>query len=428
MRGCPPARGKSRRSSRLALKDIWKRTYRPLTDECSLALRRRLLEWQEMKEFNIKQKEIDDAHARRLGLLRRALDERSRSRIYARAAVDTLRTEAGRSARSRVGVHPSATHQDAAEALISEGKTLAEGAVFAAPTPVSNLTGKDARRRKAGRDIISEYANYSSTQYAPITREGTKLDKDSHIFDVTRVAPHLNGHGLLNQLGDEPPARLTETIVKVPIPQSELPAKTAEDRHAATLRQDLATLTSVLEDERNPQAAADRKEAARLAALPAWSPSKTRVEEKDATPEKETTPEDEELAEAHAYFGNLLENVEQGRQSIRELRDAATTPATAAELSADDDKEARGGARWNGGPRTRSRGLSLLLCWIAPLEGAGARGGEGARASLAKTAISSGGRASRPRRTAARPRSASRRGPTRRVKFHSHCRRRPSRL
>ena len=52
-------------------------------------------------------------------------------------------------------------------------------------------------------------------------------------------------------------------------------------------------------------------------------------------------PEDEELAEAHAYFGNHLENVEQGRQSIRELRDAATTPTTAAELSADDDKEAR---------------------------------------------------------------------------------------
>ena len=112
----------------------------------------------------------------------------------------------------------------------------------------------------------------------------------------------MNGHGLLNQLGDEPPARLTETIVKVPIPQSELPAKTAEDRHAATLRQDLATLTSVLEDERNPQAAADRKEAARLAALPAWSPSKTRVEEKDATPEKETTPEDEEPGRGPRLF------------------------------------------------------------------------------------------------------------------------------
>ena len=313
----------------------------PATDECSLALRRRLLEWQEMKEFNIKQKEIDDAHARRLGLLRRALDERDQDREFMQEQrVDTLRQKRGE-VRDRALESIQAQRIKTLRKLSLARGRLSQKEPYSAPTPVSNLTGKDARRRKAGRDIIAEYANYSSTQYAPITREGTKLDKDSHIFDVTRVAPHLNGHGLLNQLGDEPPARLTETIVKVPIPQAELPAKTAEDRHAATLRQDLATLTSVLEDERNPQAAADRKEAARLAALPAWSPSKTRVEEKDATPEKETTPEDEELAEAHAYFGNLLENVEQGRQSIRELRDAATTPATAAELSADDDKEAR---------------------------------------------------------------------------------------
>ena len=87
----------------------------------------------------------------------------------------------------------------------------------------------------------------------------------------------------------------------------------------------------------------------------------------DATPEKETTPEDEELAEAHAYFGNLLENVEQGRQSIRELRDAATTPATAAELSADDDKEARrnGGRHGCGAPWKESPVL-LAMASSAP--------------------------------------------------------------
>ena len=125
--------------------------------------------------------------------------------------------------------------------------------------------------------------------------------------------------------------------------------------------------------------------AARLAALPAWL-SKTRVEEKDATPEKETTPEDEELAEARVLRESSGERGT-GASTIRSCG-RGHDAGDGGELSADDDKE-RGGARWNGGPH-RSRGV-VASSLRSP--GARARGGEGRRGAGGPL-ISSGGRAS----------------------------------
>jgi hypothetical protein len=34
------------------------------------------------------------------------------------------------------------------------------------------------------RDIIQEYANYGSTAYAPITRDGLSLDKKANKYEV----------------------------------------------------------------------------------------------------------------------------------------------------------------------------------------------------------------------------------------------------
>lgn len=301
----------------------------PATDECSLALRRRLLEWQEMKEFNFKQKEIDDAHSRRLGLLRHAINERDQDREFlAEQRVETLRQKRGE-------VRDRALEGIQAQRIKTLRKlSLARGRLQlpASETPVVALSGKDARRKRGNRDIISEYANYSSAVYAPVTRTGTKLDKESHVFDVTRVAPHLGGHGVLNALGDAPHPRLTETFVRVPVARADLPAKTAEDRHKAQIAHDLETMTVVLQDERDPVAAKIRK-ASEGTQLPPWSPSKQNVE-------KPPTPVDAVVDEAAAQLQEAVDFFEPLIQTGAAALDAARRGDEAVDAAREDHDDA----------------------------------------------------------------------------------------
>ena len=97
VRGCPPARGRWRRSSRLGLKSAHlEANLPPATGRVFFSFKKKAPGMAGDEEFNIKQKEIDDAHARRLGLLRRALDERDQDREFMQEQrVDTLRQKRG---------------------------------------------------------------------------------------------------------------------------------------------------------------------------------------------------------------------------------------------------------------------------------------------------------------------------------------------
>ena len=64
----------------------------PATDEASLGLRRKLLELQEMREFRLRQREMDEAHEERLDLLRQALVDRDQDNEFlAEQRVEALR-------------------------------------------------------------------------------------------------------------------------------------------------------------------------------------------------------------------------------------------------------------------------------------------------------------------------------------------------
>ncbi len=69
----------------------------PATDEASLGLRRKLLELQEMREFRLRQREMDEAHEERLDLLRQALVDRDQDNEFlAEQRVEALRHGHGR--------------------------------------------------------------------------------------------------------------------------------------------------------------------------------------------------------------------------------------------------------------------------------------------------------------------------------------------
>jgi len=57
---------------------------------------------------------------------------------------------------------------------------------------------KNVEQKGAKRDIIEEYANFGSTVYAPITRDGLSLDKKANKYEVQPEA--LSSYAGLNEL------------------------------------------------------------------------------------------------------------------------------------------------------------------------------------------------------------------------------------
>lgn len=63
------------------------------------------------------------------------------------------------------------------------------------------------------RDIIEDYANFGSTVYAPITRDGLSLDKKANKYEVQPEA--LSTYVGLHELSRTLPAKVFESNISV---------------------------------------------------------------------------------------------------------------------------------------------------------------------------------------------------------------------
>lgn len=63
------------------------------------------------------------------------------------------------------------------------------------------------------RDLIEDYANFGSTVYAPITREGLSLDKKANKYEVQPEA--LSTYVGLQELSKSLPAKVFESKVSI---------------------------------------------------------------------------------------------------------------------------------------------------------------------------------------------------------------------
>ena len=146
----------------------------PATDEASLTLRKKMMELQENRECDMRTGEMDKAHAERLAVLRSAIEERDQGNEFlAEQRVEALRLR-------RV------EEKDRALAAIQSKriKILRKLTKARADLPTGELNGASKR------DIINEYADFSSKVYAPTTRSGQHPDKHPGKFDVTgKVLP-----------------------------------------------------------------------------------------------------------------------------------------------------------------------------------------------------------------------------------------------
>lgn len=182
----------------------------PFTDEASLALRKKLMEGQEMKELRLRSLELERAREERLALLKRAMDERDQGNEFmVQQRIEALR-QSKVEERERHQKQLQQRRIKVLRKLTKARESLSDGG------------------HKKGRDIIEEYANCASAVYAPIQREGRRLDRDAIKFDVlSKTAPITTFDAIVDMEHALPPS-----MTRAPIPTVK-PVKSASTSQAA---------------------------------------------------------------------------------------------------------------------------------------------------------------------------------------------------
>ena len=150
----------------------------PTSDEACFTLRRQLMEQQEFREWNKREEDIKRLQNERLNLLQSALVEREK---------ETEEKHAQRTEEIRLR---KTEDKERAHAKIQRKRIKVLRKMYKAR--------KNVETKGAKRDIIEEYANFGSTVYAPITRDGLSLDKKANKYEVQPEA--LSSYAGLNEL------------------------------------------------------------------------------------------------------------------------------------------------------------------------------------------------------------------------------------
>lgn len=145
----------------------------PFTDEASMTLRKKLMENQEMREFRVREAEIDRKREERLAQLQEAINERTESNeLLASQRVEAIRQ----------------LRMDEREAAMTKIRAK-RIKVLRALARKRNVADKQIYSGHE-RDIVADYFDKASEIYAPIKREGKGVKPDPTKYDVMlRMAP-----------------------------------------------------------------------------------------------------------------------------------------------------------------------------------------------------------------------------------------------
>merc|ERR1719506_2913396 len=168
----------------------------PMTDEQSLTLRRKMMGEQELRDWTVREDQILEVHQEKLGKFDAAL----RRRAEAREAHWDERIEHQRQIKL--------TEKDKEISQIQRRRIKALRKLSEAR--------KHVEAKQDPRDVVSEYAEYGSEVYAPLTRNGLiTRDKMAHLYE-TRPAQLESLDGLLELEASLPAKLLEPTHVKKP--------------------------------------------------------------------------------------------------------------------------------------------------------------------------------------------------------------------
>jgi len=172
----------------------------PMTDEVSLALRRKMMGEQEMRDWNVREEQILELQQEKLG----TFDANLRERAAAREAHWDERIEHQRQIKL--------TEKDKEISQIQRRRIKALRKLSEAR--------KHVEANCEPRDVVAEYAEYGSEVYAPLTRSGLiTRDKLAHLYEPRPAMAQLESLDGLLELEASLPAKLLEpTHVKRPLP------------------------------------------------------------------------------------------------------------------------------------------------------------------------------------------------------------------
>lgn len=172
----------------------------PFTDEACLGYRKKLMEMSEVRQFQIREAEIDSKRDERLLKLKHALEERDESNEF----LASQRIESIRQAKME---EREKNLQKIRKQRVKVLRRLARHRNEANPVLSDHVK----------RDIINDYFDKGSTAYAPVQREGTDIKQRVNSYEAsTRIAPINTMNDLINLETAIPRKHLMETQVRVP--------------------------------------------------------------------------------------------------------------------------------------------------------------------------------------------------------------------
>lgn len=340
-KGLPAGQAEIELIERNRKKKAFEASLPPMTDEASFLLRKAMLETQETREWAYREAEIDYLHEQRIALLRHALEERDRENAFlAEQRVDALRQK-----------------------LVHEKENSVERIQQERVTALRKLTKKrqfghaTSPTRDRTRDIISEYADFGSKVYAPVTRDGKSGKIDIVEAGIGKAQYKQLEH--LHALEATVPARM---LVSSKLKPAEKSVRTAKERKQAAIEAHLLKIESIIK--KSKEASPGESDASPTLGSPAsMSPSMRRRSQlqsqtlvRPPTPDYTTTSdEDESMADAVRLLQKLLrgravqnmmfEGKERRAELIQELRasDEEAQRAAASKTSKHirDDEDAK---------------------------------------------------------------------------------------
>uniref|UniRef100_A0A8C6HHT8 Cilia- and flagella-associated protein 91 n=1 Tax=Mus spicilegus TaxID=10103 RepID=A0A8C6HHT8_MUSSI len=227
-RGLPAGQAEVEMIERAREKRAWEATLPPLNDSVQAEKRRKMMNAMERKEWAFREGEIEKLQELRLEVLKQLLKRREENQNELNMRHLNNQWYKLQEAKEAKVAQIRHKHVSDVRKLMGKGK---------------NIEGKLQRR-----DIISDYSNFASQVYGPLSRLGRFPDNNSEDFVVRNH--YLNTYEGLVELESSLPDFVTQPRIKPPKPQI-ITTKAGFLKRTARMDYELAEVHKALVDKKN---------------------------------------------------------------------------------------------------------------------------------------------------------------------------------
>lgn len=275
----------------------------PMTDELSMALRRKMMGEQELREWNVREDEIAEVQAEKLGKFEAKMREHKEMReLHWDERIEHQR-------------QIKLTEKDKEISQIQRRRIKALRKLSEAR--------KDVDSKKELRDIVKEYADYGSEVYAPLARNGyITRDKLAHQYEIK--SGRLNSvEGILELEASIPSRMLEPKVITRPDKKGQTP--TFQERMEQRMQDQLNRTDAALKSAKQAKPSEKEQKEALLAAYRDTKPIERPPTPTVMPPEHDEAMEHavillQRLLRGRAVQNTMYEGKERRLELIKELR------------------------------------------------------------------------------------------------------------